>query len=110
MKILDKWKNRETKKKLREENIKLRAQLEMQAPIVTVNRNIQRVKGIYCTTDFCEERIPTQWRERVIKDEIKRNLMEYIEPFIQYDFKSNGDGGMDYIGTLYVATGDKNES
>lgn len=114
MKIIDKLKNRETKKKLKEENIRLRAQMEIQfrmrSPIVTVSRNIQKIRGAFHTTSYGEKDIPAEFREEIAKEQIKSDMMQYIEQFIQYDFKSNSDGGMDYIGTLYVATGDRNEN
>lgn len=112
MKIIDELKNRETKKKLKEENIRLQAQLEaqfrMQSPVITISRNIQKVRGAFHTTYYGEKDIPAEFREEIAKEQIKHDLMQYIEPFIEYDFKSNSDGGMDYIGTLYIATGDKN--
>lgn len=114
MKIIDKWKNRETKKKLKEENIRLKTQLEMQfqmqRPIVTVSRNIQKVRGAFHTTYYGEKDIPIEFREEIAKEKIKSDIMQCIEPLIQYVFKSNSSGGMDYIGTLYVATGDRNEN
>lgn len=113
MNLIDKLKNRETKKKLKEENIRLNAQIEMQfrmcRPIVTIHRNIQQVKGAFHTTYYGEKDIPAEFREQIAKEQIIQDMMRHIEPFIEYDFKSNSNGGMDYIGTLYVATGDKND-
>lgn len=113
MNLIDKWKNRETKKKLKEENIRLKVQLEMQfkmqSPMFKVARNIQQIKGEFHTT-FCGEKyIPVEFREQIAKEQITQDMMRYIEPFIEYDFKSNSAGGMDYIGTLYVATGDRDK-
>ena len=47
MQIIEKWKSRETKKKLREENIRLKAEIEtrmkMPYPVCTVERNVQKI-------------------------------------------------------------------
>lgn len=110
MNLIEKWKNRETKKKLHDENIRLKAQLEVQwrtkYPVVTIHRNIHAVKGAFHTTRYGEMDIPAEYREEISKEQIKRDMIQYLEPFIEYDFKSNSDGGMDYIGTLYVSMGD----
>lgn len=47
MNLIEKWKNRETKKKLHEENIRLKSELKaymkIPPPVCTVERNVQRV-------------------------------------------------------------------
>lgn len=108
MNLIDRWKNRETKKKLREENIKLRDQLKTQFktqyPIVTVDQNIHihQVAAIHRISGY-EEGIIYPYGEEIVKECVNRLLMQDLGNFIQYDFKSNGFGGMDCIGTLYVA-------
>ena len=107
MNLIEKWKNRETKKKLREENIRLKTEIEMlhkipKPPVCTVERNVQKV----CAKISCggmELTLPSQ----VIKRELHRKLMENIEPFIEYDFDKNGYGEENYTAILYVATGDR---
>ena len=105
MQIIEKWKNRQTKKKLREENIRLKAEIEVNMkipyPVCTVERNVQKV----CTRisySGMELRLPSE----TIKHELKRKLMENIEPFIEYGFDKNGYGEENYTAILY-ATGDR---
>lgn len=112
MNLIDKWKNRETKKKLREENIRLMQKLEdylkVPSPVITVERNIQMIKSSVevSRADF-ECGITTEY----IKEDIARRMIGDIKPFIEFDFVDSPNyGGKIYIGTLYVATGDrKNE-
>lgn len=48
MNLIEKWKNRENKKSLREENIRLKEQVEMlqipKPPVCTIERNVQAVR------------------------------------------------------------------
>lgn len=106
MNLIEKWKNRETKKKLREENIRLKAEIEAHMkrtyPVCTVERNVQKV----CAKISCggmELTLPSQ----VIKRELHRKLMENVEPFVEYDFDKNGYGEGNYTAILYVETGDR---
>ena len=107
MRLIEKWKNRETKKKLREENIRLKTEIEMlhkipKPPVCTVERNVQRV----CARISCggmELSLPSE----IIKDELHKKLMENIEPFVEYDFDKIAYGEENYTAILYVATGDK---
>ena len=66
MNPIEKWKNRETKKKLREENIRLKAEIETHLktpyPVCTVERNVQKVCAKWTLTKMqrysdrdCEE-------------------------------------------------------
>ena len=106
MNLLEKWKNRETKKKLREENIRLKAEIEVHMktpyPVCTVERNVQKVCARISYSGM-ESRLPSE----MIKYELKRKLMENIESFIEYDFDKNGYGEENYTAILYVATGDR---
>lgn len=116
MNLIDKWKNRETKKKLREENIRLKSQLDMYLkapiPVVMEKRNIQKIK---CSMEV--DRIDLE--RGITMEHIKRNIankmLEDIIPFIKFESSNNPCeliriGGRVYTGTLYVATGDrKNE-
>ena len=106
MNLIEKWKNRETKKKLREENIRLKAEIDahMKTPysVCTVERNVQKVCARISYSSM-ELRLPSE----TIKHELKRKLMENIKPFIEYDFDKNGYGEENYTAILYVATGDR---
>ena len=109
MNLIDKWKNRETKKKLREENIRLKEQLKCNLknslPVITVNRNIQKVKfSLEVNQRDLEHGIPIEY----IKRNIVNGIAEHIEPFIEYNFCDSTEYvGKIYTGTLFVATGDK---
>ena len=89
MNLIEKWKTRETKKKLREENIRLKAEIEAHMktpyPVYTVERNVQKV-CVRISYSGMELRLPSE----TIKHELKRKLMEKIEPFIEYEFDKNG--------------------
>ena len=107
MNLIEKWKNRETKKKLREENIRLKTEIEMlhkipKPPVCTVERNVQKVCARISYSGM-ESRLPSE----MIKYELKRKLMENIDPFIEYDFDKNGYGEENYTAILYAATGDR---
>lgn len=107
--IIEKLKNRETKKKLREENVRLKAKLEANLkssfPVVTISRNIQKVKfSMEVNRIDLERGISTEY----IKRNIVNGISEYIEPFIEYNFYDYTEyGGKIYTGTVYLATGDK---
>ena len=106
MNLIEKWKNRETKKKLREENIRLKAEIEarmkMPYPVCTVERNVQKVCAKYMVTkeEIC---IPRE----IVKQRLKNELSEYLSDFVEYDFENDRYGNAVYTAALYVATGDK---
>ena len=107
MNLIEKWKNRETKKKLREENIRLKEENKILSSIpkpavCTVDRNVQK-ECARISYSGMELRLPSE----TIKHELKRKLMENIEPFIEYDFDKNGYGEENYTAILYVETGDR---
>lgn len=105
MGLLEKWKNRETKKKLREENIRLKAEIEehmkMPYPVCTVERNIQRVAAQRAF--LFEEHVPVE----IIKNKLMSDLSKYLYDFVEFDFFNNRHGGVVYSAELYVATGDR---
>lgn len=108
MKIIEKWKNRETKKKLREENIRLKAEIEMlnkipKYPVCTEERSVQKVrtKVVY----YAEEHIPVEEIKRILI----RNLSNHLSEFVDYDFVDNKNGELIYSASLYVATGYRNK-
>lgn len=107
MNLIEKWKNRKTKKSLREENIRLKAQVDMlhrvKPPICTVERNVQ-VLRVRFEVNRNERDMPAEY----IKNECILQMAEYLKPFIEYDFHDIREtGGRVYTGTLYVATGDR---
>lgn len=103
MNLIKKWKNRETKKKLREENIQLKAEIEAHMktpyPVCTVERNVQKV----CANWRVKKGMPSE----IVKHELLHELMTHLSNFVEYDFKNDGHDDMIYTATLYVATGDK---
>lgn len=103
MNPIEKWKNRETKKKLREENIRLKAEIETHLktpyPVCTVERNVQKV----CATCTAKGGVPIE----IVKQELSHNLMKYLSGFVEYDFENDRYGDTIYKAILYVATGDR---
>ena len=106
MNLIEKWRSRETKKKLREENIKLKSEVETlqmipKPPVCTVERNVQEVRGCYAVP-----RDRTDMPVEYIKRELINGLIEYVKPFVEYDSRE-GEMGMEVIAKLYVAKGDR---
>lgn len=104
MNLIEKWKNRETKKRLREENTRLKAEIEVlhkipKPPVCTVERNVQKI----CATWGVKKGMPSE----IVKHELLHELMAYLSDFVEYDFDKNGYGEENYTATLYVAMGDK---
>lgn len=107
MNLIEMWINRETKKKLREENIRLKTEIEVlhkipEPPVCTVERNIQKVCA-ECTVKEMRRDIPAE----IVKNELLRKLSECLSDFIEYDFSNDRYGNCKYKAILYVATGDK---
>ena len=107
MNLIEKWKNRETKKSLREENIRLKEQVEMlqipKPPVCTIERNVQAVR-VSLEVNRWDRDMPAEY----IKNECIRQMVDRLKPFIEYDFHDIREtGGRVYTGTLYVATGDR---
>ena len=106
MNLIEKWKNRETKKKLREENIRLKAEIEtrmkMPYPVCTVERNVQRVCANWTVTEMQRD-IPSE----IVKNELLHRLSESLSDFVEYDFENDRYGNAIYTAILYVATGDR---
>lgn len=106
MKLIEKWKNRETKKKLREENIRLKSEIEAYMktpyPVCTVERNIQKVCAKHMVSEM-ERNIPSE----IVKHELLHKLSEHLSDFVEYDFENDRYGDTIYKAILYVATGDR---
>lgn len=109
MNLIEKWKNRETKKSLREENIRLKAQVEMlhkvKPPVCTVERDVQAIRTSF-EIDLEKEGIPAGY----IKNECVLQMVDYLKQFVEYDFKDiQGTNRRAYTATLYVETGDRKQ-
>ena len=106
MRLIEKWKSRETKKKLREENIRLKAEIEvrmkMPYPVCTVERNVQKICAKRMITEM-ERGIPPE----IVKHELLNKLSEHLSDFVEYDFENDRHGNTIYTAILYVATGDR---
>ena len=106
MQIIEKWKNRETKKKLREENIRLKAEIEAHMktpyPVCTVERNVQKVCVKHMVSEM-ERNIPSE----IVKHELLHKLSEHLSDFVEYDFENDRYGNMIYTAILHVAMGDR---
>ena len=106
MNLIEKWKNRETKKKLREENIRLKSEIETYMktpfPVCSVERNVQKVCAKWTVTKMQKD-IPSE----IVKNELMRKLSENLSAFVEYDFMNDRYGNQTYTATLYVATGDR---
>lgn len=107
MNMIEKWKNRETKKKLREENIRLKKEIERRESVkrpsvCTIERNVQELR-----VDFLPPLNYEDMPAEIIKRRITDRMAEYLDPFIEYGFYDNSNRQRIYTGTLFVATGDR---
>lgn len=105
MNLIEKWKNRETKKKLREENLKLKEQLKFNAKprnILSVeNKRIEKL----CVTHQLPptDDVPSEY----IKRSAEQTLLYQLLPYIDYKISDGGTlGGKAYSATVYVVAGD----
>ena len=117
MNLIEKWKKRETKKKLKEENIRLserneelKKQLEFSFYITNRPNIIREEQNIHkLRAQFLVERnnpyrmdFPTEY----IKRQIAGNMLDELEKVIEYDFYDTEVGRV-YTGMLWAATGDR---
>lgn len=93
------FKNYRTKKQLREENERLKTLLSVSPQIHTVERNVRKVQAS-CAVPYDQRDVP----EDVIKNQIARNMIEFLQPLIEYDFTDDKHGGKIHYGNLYVAS------
>ena len=105
MNLIEKWKNRETKKKLREENLRLKEQLKVDAKntfaLSIENKRIEKL----CVTHQLPptDNIPSDY----IKRRAEQDLLYQILPYIDYKISDGGTlGGKAYSVTVYVVAGD----
>lgn len=94
MKIFNNFK---TKRQLREENERLKDMLMNQRPIHTVDRKVETVQSSFAVP-MDKSYLP----EEIIKEEIARNMLNYLKPLIEYDFCDGENGGKIYTGKLCV--------
>lgn len=87
----------QSKKRLREENERLKRLLLRPPKIHEVKRNVQIVQSCYDTTPY-ERDIP----EEYFKNQIAKEMIKYLKPLIEYDITENEYGGKTYCGKLYV--------
>ncbi len=92
MKLWEKWKNRETKKKLRAENAALKELLARPLPVV--ERDVIAVRREM----ILEPNIPVEVTKRVVA----REMSDYLNPYIEWDVKDQSDKKI-LSGTLMVA-------
>lgn len=91
------FKNYVTKKSLKEENEQLRKLLLTSTQKHNTEINVEKVRSSYDIP--ASEKIP----EEVIKWHIANNMVQFLQPLIEYDFYNNKHGGKTYFGSLYVA-------
>lgn len=113
--LIERWKNRETKKKLRDENVCLKAKNEqlqkdirliMNHPsnVCTIERNVQKVM----TRKIIPHEIyMREYPSEDIKYELCNKMVDFLIPFVEYDFSNDENMGRVFTATLYVATGDR---
>lgn len=119
MYLIDMFKNYKTKRKLREENIRLSEknksleeelnrvftmQYKHSTNIIREERNIHKLVSNYLIKrdDYFEKDMPVEY----IKRNIASNMLKELEHTIQYDFYDT-DMGRVYVGMLWAVTGDK---
>ena len=95
MNLIDKWKRRKTKKKLREENIRLKTLIESNTKVqrifeITEQKSIQNVRfSMEIKKSDLDKGIPDEF----IKKQLSYGILEYIMPFIKFDFSDSIEGG-----------------
>lgn len=80
------FKNFRTKRQLREENERLKFMMNRPQPIHFVEREVQKVSSCIEITDIVDK-APME----VIKRQIAHNLIDCIEPFIEWDIEDSFD-------------------
>lgn len=104
MNFFRKWKNRETKKRLKEENVRLKREIDFmrtisQSNIVIVDKKVKTLRVQEILSDFMEE-IPVD----IIKKRMICNLAEHLESFVEWKLEDDYGGTENKVltGTLYV--------
>lgn len=104
MNLIEKWKNRETKKKLREENERLKSIL---TPYNNWSRFIKKreseiQKIAYVKSVPLDCLIGPEDEVELIKADIKANIIKDVIPFIEFSDSDGLMGSKEVRGTLYV--------
>lgn len=107
MSLFEKWKNRETKKKILQENIRLKAEIEAlykipESPVCTVERNVQKICAS-CTINGPQIDVASE----IVKHELLHKLTKHLSNFVEYDFSNDRYGNMTYKAILYAVTVDR---
>ena len=101
MNLIEKWKNRETKKKLREENMKLKEMLlpQWKNPALVRHRQVKLEKVSAITT------VPKYIPENYINSNLSQKIAEKVSPFMKKEIvgEEHGYPDMDiWKGTILV--------
>lgn len=104
MNLIEKWKNRETKKKLWEENLRLKEQLKVDVNTLALSIENKRIEKLCVTHQLPPtDNIPSDY----IKRSAEQGLLYQILPYIDYKISDGGLlGGKAYSATVYVVAGD----
>ena len=101
MNLIEKWKNRETKKKLREENKKLKEMLSPQwKNPALVGCHIVKLEKVSAITT-----VPKYIPENYINSNLSQKIAEKISPFMKKEIVGEGHGYPDiniWKGTVLV--------
>lgn len=97
------WRNRETKKKLREENSKLITEIMRLSSTpeldILERRKFVKVGSNYIVLPFEKDQIP----DEVIKRKAAESMMDFLVPYIEYEFINDPSGNTVVQGCLYIA-------
>ena len=110
MNLLQKWKNRKSKKELLVENARLRSEMQN---FMDVKRRQNVFSGKF---NLKKVQISVEVHQRFsdahddyIKEDVAKQLMEYIKPYIEYNSREGYDkGSRIYTGSLCVGIPDWN--
>lgn len=101
--LLQLWRNRETKKKLREENASLKVEImrlyNLPKAYISERRKVVKVASGYIVSPFEKEYIP----DEVIKRKIIENMADFLAPYIEYEFIDDPSSRTVIRGSLHIA-------
>lgn len=102
-KLVQLWRDRETKKKLREENSRLIAEImrlsSIPKPDILERRKVVKVGSNYIVSPFEKDHIP----DEVIKRKVAENMIEFLAPYIEYEFINDPSSNTVIQGCLHIA-------
>lgn len=100
--LAEKWKNRETKKSLREENLKLQGQIEALAKIPQPSIHIiDREVKVLRASMTVDSRDPRDAES--VKREIAYILAKELPPFVEWDIGNQNHMERELIGSIYLS-------